>query len=330
MIKEFLESPGVILDVRSPSEYLHGHIPGAINLPLFTNTERAQVGTTYKQIGKQQAIDLGLKIVGPKLHDFVEKARHHAPNGKVKVHCWRGGMRSSSMAWLLQTAGMSTTTLPGGYKTFRTWALSILKTPLKLQVIGGFTGSGKTEILTALEKNGEQVLDLEAIANHRGSSYGMISSQPTDEQFVNDLAVKWASFNPARPLWIEDESRLIGKCFLPADIYHQMRAAPLFLIERSLPERIEFLLKEYCQCAPDILVKATERLSKRLGSLRTKSIIEFIQTGNFIEAIQLVLQYYDRTYHYGIELRKQAIQRIPCDGLCNTKAAEKLLTFCIH
>lgn len=323
-LHEFLAAPGVILDVRSPSEYAHGRIPGAYNLPLFSDQERAEVGTVYKQIGRREAIELGLKIVGPKLFDFVNTARSYAANGPVKVHCWRGGMRSSSMAWLLRTAEMKTLTLSGGYKTFRRWALNVIKTPLQINVIGGLTGSGKTSILHALKENGEQVLDLEAIANHRGSSFGVISKQPSNEQFVNELAVRWACFDPKRPVWIEDESRMIGQCFLPEEIFRQMRSAPVYMIERSQSERIENLLKEYGKIDPEVLINASKRLTKRLGSQRAKTVVEAIQSGNLIEAIELVLQYYDSTYHYGIGKRVQ-VQPITCSGLSHREVAEMLI-----
>lgn len=326
-IHDFLMAPGVILDVRSPAEYIQGHIPGAISLPLFSDAERAQVGTVYKKIGRTEAIELGMKIVGPKLADFAAEARGHVSGSCAKVYCWRGGMRSSSMAWLLRTAGLSAITLRGGYKAFRKQALDAFNQPRCLHVIGGLTGSGKTEMLLALRNRGEQVLDLEAIANHRGSSYGMFSQlpQPSNEHFVNELAMRWAAFDPKRPVWIENESRMIGQCCIPNALYDLMRESPLFLIQRPFSERVEFLLKEYGKADPNELVTATQRLQKRLGSQRTKMIVEYIREGNLVDAIVSVLHYYDTAYHHEVERRRQAMHHFSYTGQSNNFWAEQLL-----
>jgi len=190
-LKEAAHLP--VIDVRSPGEYDHAHIPHAINIPLFDNEERAKVGTRYKQVGKDSAVLLGLELVGPKLADFVKKARRLNLTGQeVLVHCWRGGMRSGSFAWLLNTAGIKARTLEGGYKAYRSQVLAAFAEPARM-IYGGKTGSGKTEILHELAKQGEQVIDLEALANHKGSSYGAIGQepQPSSEQFENKLFAVW-------------------------------------------------------------------------------------------------------------------------------------------
>jgi tRNA 2-selenouridine synthase len=308
---EFLNGPGFFLDVRSPAEYIQGHIPGAYNLPLFSDHERAIVGTLYKQAGKEKAIEEGLRLVGPKLADFVTFAKQRIQGQSAKLYCWRGGMRSQSMAWLLNTAGIKTTTLHRGYKTFRTWALKMMEQPRNLKVLGGLTGTGKTAILKELKNRGEQVLDLEDAAHHLGSSYGMLSqAQPSNEQFENSIALQWARAEPTRPLWIEDESRLIGKCKIPDKIFQLIRSSPLIYIECSLEERLENLLKHYGKISPEDLIKATERIGKRLGNARKNDIIRLIQTGNLTQAIEIALQYYDRTYAYGLSLRPQKIIKI--------------------
>ncbi len=307
---DFLQAPGTIFDVRSPGEYAQGRLPGARSLPLFSDAERAAVGTLYKQVGKEQAIEQGLEFVGPKLASFVTGTKTHLQGGLAKIHCWRGGMRSSSMAWLLQTAGLRTATLQGGYKAFRRWVLECFQQPRHLVVLGGLTGSGKTSILHALQHQGEQVLDLEELAGHRGSSYGMVGMhlpQPSNEQFENEIAYRLAAFNPQRRIWVEDESRLLGKCQIPNTLYQQIRAAPLIYIDCPLAERLERLLQEYGSAPAGHLIDSTERLGRRLGGAKTKEIIALIQAGELKPAIELSLQYYDRTYRYGLSHRTSPI-----------------------
>lgn len=297
-LHDFIKTPGVIFDVRSPAEFCQGRIPGAVNLPLFTNIERAAVGTSYKHEGKQEAIDLGLKLVGPKLANFIAQAREQAPSGLAKIHCWRGGMRSAAMAWLLGFTGMQTATLSGGYKVFRTWALNLLAKQYHLIILGGMTGSGKTHILHALKSLNAQVLDLEACAHHRGSSYGMLGmgNQPSNEQFENEIAVNLSSFDISQPIWVEDESRQIGSCTIPSPFFTQMSKAPLILIEVPIEERLARLNEEYGKAPPEHLANATKRIEKRLGGQRTKLILDAISAGNLQDAIEMVLKYYDGAY----------------------------------
>lgn len=322
-IEPFLALSGAILDVRSPAEYAHGRIPGAVSLPLFDDAERAAVGTTYKQVGRQQAIQQGLQLVGPKLANFTSIAANYVGDSCAKVHCWRGGMRSSSMAWLLNTVGLPTATLNGGYKTFRRWVLDVLSQLKQVQLIGGLTGSGKTALLHALRDSGEQVLDLEQLANHRGSSYGMLGMppQPSTEQFENEIAFQWASFNAQHPVWIEDESRMIGSCKIPDAIYSQMRQAPLYFVERSLPERLKNLTCDYGHIDCVNLIAATQRLQRRLGGARTKQIIDSITAGRLDEAMEAVLHYYDTTYRYALQRRQQPTHTLNAEGLSSTALA---------
>jgi tRNA 2-selenouridine synthase len=214
-----------IIDVRSPKEFAQGHIPGAHNLPLFSDAERALVGTCYKQKGKEPAIKLGLEIVGLKMTSFVEDAAKMAPGKKIMLHCWRGGMRSSCMAWLLELTGFQVAILKGGYKAYRNYVLSVFQKDFKLKVLGGRTGSGKTHLLQLVQDKGKQIIDLEAIAHHKGSAFGKIgfAAQPTSEQFENDLARKLQMLDLQHEIWIEDESKGIGRCFIPLNFLQTMR-----------------------------------------------------------------------------------------------------------
>lgn len=330
-LKEFLNQPGIILDVRSPAEFRQGHIPEAFNLSLLSDEERAQVGTAYKHQGKQFAIMLGLKLVGPKLADLVSQARMHAQGQVAKIHCWRGGMRSQFASWLLSFCGIPSVTLHGGYKTYRRWCLEQFNPPYHLIVVGGMTGCGKTETLKCLANLGEQVIDLEQLAKHRGSSFGMInrsSTQPSTEQFENEIAIRLSSLDHERPIWIEDESRLIGTCHLPGELLDQMRGAPLIVINTNSEERIHRLVNEYGKAPIEQLIAATNRISKRLGGQRTKDILTAFNEGLIAEAFTLILQYYDSTYTFS--LSKRPFTEIETDGLSIPERAAKLLQIANH
>lgn len=324
---EFLTAPGVMLDVRSPGEYAQGHIPGAISFPLFTNEERAQVGTCYKQQGRDVAVELGLAIVGPKLAQFVTQAKALAPERVLRIHCWRGGMRSGSMAWLMETAGFQVALLDRGYKGFRQWVRSTLAVPKPILTLGGMTGTGKTEILHALAAQGEQTLDLEHLANHRGSSYGNLGlpPQPSVEHFENLVAVEWAKLQATQPIWIEAESRMVGTCRVPDALFLQMLAAPVLQVERSRAERINLLLEVYGSADPDQLIVATERLKKRLGGDRVQTAVAAIRQGDLPTAIQLVLDYYDKTYLHDLQRRNVPVFAVDVAGLSAEASAEVLI-----
>ncbi|WP_421657175.1 tRNA 2-selenouridine(34) synthase MnmH [Leptothermofonsia sp. ETS-13] len=324
---DFLTAPGIILDVRSPAEYQQGHIPGAISFPLFTNEERAVVGTCYKQKGRDEAIEIGLAIAGPKLAPFVAQAKQLAPDRILRIHCWRGGMRSGSMAWLMETAGFRVFVLDKGYKGFRHWVRETLATPKPILTLGGMTGTGKTAILHALAAQGEQILDLEKYAHHRGSSYGNLGlpPQPSTEQFENVTAMEWVMLRPDRPVWVEAESRMVGTCRIADELFRQMMMAPVLQVERSRDERISLLLKDYGSIDRNELIVATERLRKRLGSDRTQEAVNLIAQGNLAAAIEIVLNYYDRTYVYDLKRRDVPIYSVNVSGLSSEESAALLI-----
>ena len=294
-----------LVDVRSPKEFAQGHIPGAVNIPLFDNDERALVGIRYKQSGKENAVQLGLEIVGPKLADFVKQARKIAPKKEILVHCWRGGMRSGSMAWLFETAGMKAYTLEGGYKTYRRHIREAFSKPVKLFVLGGYTGSGKTDVLKAMEKAGEQFLDIEGIAHHKGSVFGPLGQepQPTNEQFENNLADAWRKFDFDKPIWVEDESRHLGFCGIPDPLFQQMRQAPLIKILVPKPEREKRLVREYGSFSTQALMEQLVKIKERLGGQHLKEAITALETGDLLKVADITLHYYDKAYAYGASKR---------------------------
>ncbi|WP_342085178.1 tRNA 2-selenouridine(34) synthase MnmH [Dyadobacter sp. OTU695] len=293
-----LEKPVVLADVRTPAEFDHGHIPDAVNLPLFSNEERVQVGTTYKQIGREPAILLGFDLTGNKWSGFIRSALEFAPDKRIAVHCWRGGMRSGAMAWALDLYGFEVLLIQGGYKSYRQWAHRQFTMQYDLRVLGGMTGSGKTRLLGKLQEMGEQVVDLEELAQHQGSTYGSMNKmrQPTQEQFENNLAWILKDLDRNRCVWIEDENLNIGKVAVPRPLWQQMNAATIIDIEVDLQERVERLVEEYGSLDPDFLVECTERIRKRLGPVQTTQAIAAIRDGRMEDFIRLVLVYYDKTY----------------------------------
>lgn len=298
-IAEFLGTGAPIIDVRSPKEFAQGHIPGAASLPLFDDAERAVVGTLYKQQGRDAAVLEGLRIVGPKLSAIVEQARALAPDGRIRVHCWRGGERSASVAWLLDKAGFGeVNSLKLGYKGFRNHVLGSFGRPLELRVLGGYTGTGKTELLGHLRALGEQVIDLESLANHKGSSFGALGEepQPSTEQFENLLWNEVKRIDHSRPVWIEDESVMIGRCKIPEPFFDRMRASVLFFADMPREERADRLVADYGSYPKAQLAEAIKRIEKRLGPQHCKAALLALEAGDLRTVALLTLVYYDKAY----------------------------------
>lgn len=307
-----------ILDVRTPAEFEHGHIPGAVNLPLFTNEERVIIGTLYKQEGKQPAVLKGLELVGPKLHQFISSANNISNSGTFLFHCWRGGMRSASMAWLFETYGFKCAVLKGGYKCYRKYVLESFDEKKNIIILGGKTGSGKTLILKELAKQGEQIVDLEKIANHKGSSFGAFGEekQLSQEHFENELAFAFSKIDNNKICWLEDESRKIGINVLPDGLYFQMRSAKVACIDLSFEARVNYLSEAYGKFKKEELITATERITKRLGGQNVKLAVEAIEAGDLKTACEISLLYYDKSYGYGLSHRDQKnIIKFPFDKL---------------
>lgn len=307
---EFLSAPGKvsIVDVRSEAEFAAGHIPNAINLPLFNNDERAEIGTLYKQQGRLPAILRGLEIVGPKMHEMAKRGLELAHEGHIRVHCWRGGMRSGSVAWLFERTGLSVTTLTGGYKAYRRLCLENFGRKHLLIVIGGKTGTRKTDILLELRGKGKKVIDLEALANHKGSAFGYTSDrrQPSQEQFENDLGFELAHAPMGHPVFIEDESRMIGRIKIPDPLWHQIRTARVLYLDWPLKDRVEHLLTVYDAPLGQIEI-ALDAIQKRLGLDRHRKAVEALNNGDKNLACEIILDYYDRAYSYGLSLRDQSL-----------------------
>ena len=354
-LQQFLQLGKVhpILDVRSPGEYAIAHIPNALNLPLFSDEERKVVGTAYKQQSREKAIKIGLDYFGVKMRSMVEEAEKlckiftatsNANSGEadtsvttanqncILVHCWRGGMRSAGVAWLLDLYGFKVYSLSGGYKKYREWVRLQFEQIYPLVIIGGYTGSGKTYVLQQLLQQGYPIIDLEKLANHKGSAFGSLGEapQPKQEMFENLLAEKLDEIKLQQPgltknIYVEDESQRIGAINIPNNFWAQMRESPLQFLEIPFEERLDLLTEEYGRFEVASLADSTLRLQKRLGGLETKRAIEYLEADNPKEAFRILLKYYDKYYEKGLHKRdnlSSVLKKISChntDAFINTQ-----------
>jgi tRNA 2-selenouridine synthase len=330
-IEEFLslrkELP--VVDVRSEGEFQEGHIRGAINIPLLNNAERIAVGTDYKQKGQHEAIKTGFRMVGPRLLDIINEAEKVSSNKEMLVHCWRGGMRSNNFCQFVGMAGIKTHALKGGYKAYRHQALESFKRPMNLILLTGCTGSGKSEVLRALKSQGEQVLDLENLANHKGSAFGglLMPPQPTTEQFQNELFEEILLLDPSRRIWVEDESIAIGKIFLPPDFWQTMSQAPLVQMDVTKEVRIQRLVSEYGPADRDEFLTIMSKIVKKLGGQHFNSAKEKLLQGDMVSVIDILLTYYDKAYLQSIEKRKsRIIKTVVWDGNDLNSYVKRILT----
>jgi tRNA 2-selenouridine synthase len=329
-----LSSQFPVIDVRTPAEFEHGHIPGAVNIPLFTNEDRVIVGTLYKQEGKQAAMLKGMELAGPRFAEYICKAQEALKDtclseDALLVHCWRGGMRSAGMAWLFEWYGFKVYTLQKGYKAFRTMVLETFGKPHDLTILAGRTGSGKTLVLSELGKMQENILDLESIACHKGSAFGTLgeNTQPSQEMFENECAVRLLKLQNGKPIWVEDESQNIGKRIIPNSLWAQMRQAPVFYMELPLEKRVEYLTKEYGKFSEEELITSIEKIRKRLGNQHVKAAIEAIKVGDLKKACEISLVYYDKSYDHGIAKRAPStINKKSFDELIPENIAKAILS----
>ena len=366
-IEEFLKlaKHNPVLDVRSPGEYKHAHIPTAYSLPLFSDEERKQVGTAYKQQSREAAIKIGLDFFGLKMRKMVEEVesllvdrcpltdggssrtnneQRKTPN--VLIHCWRGGMRSASVAWLLDMYGFKVYLLTGGYKAYRKWVLAQFEKDYNFNIIGGYTGSGKTLLLHELQKQSKTVIDLEGLANHKGSAFGALGEkpQPGQEMFENLLAAELADVrcslteqnssttnNEQRTtvIYLEDESQRIGNLQIPMPLWYTMRKAPVYFIDIPFEERLNYITEDYGKQDKENLRDAVLRIQKRLGGLETKNAIGFLNENNYTACFRILLSYYDKCYYKGLLNRENLsslLNKIPCAGVDRKTNTQKLLS----
>ena len=342
-IEEFLklseERP--VFDVRSPGEFLHAHIPGAFALPLFTDEQRKIIGTAYKQQSRQVAVKKGLDYFSERMKNMLNEAEYIikwknnniSKDNRVLVHCWRGGMRSRSVAWLLDLYGFKVFTLKGGYKSFRNWALNQFENSYKINILGGYTGSGKTEILREMKNNGEVAIDLEGLANHKGSAFGGIGEklQPGQEMFENLLAVELYKKslctvnikhgnninddNSIKQIWLEDESRHIGTVGIPKTLWSNMRKSRLYFLDIPFEERLNYIISNYGKFDKKELANSIMKIQKRLGGLETKNAMNYLLENNVRECFSILLHYYDKLYSNALFKRENVeavLNKVSC------------------
>lgn len=317
-----------VVDVRSEKEYAEGHIPGAVNIPILNNVERAAVGTDYKQKGQAEAIKTGFRLVGPRFLSIINHAEAIANGGELLVHCWRGGMRSSNFCQIIGMAKIKTRQLSGGYKAYRERAHLTFRAPLNLHVIGGYTGSGKSEVLRALTSRGEQVIDLETLASHKGSVFGGLTMppQPTTEQFQNELFERLSGFDLSRRIWIEDESIAVGRVILPQDFWRQIAAAPVYELCVDKTVRIERLVREYGNADRDQFLEAMTKITKRLGGQNFNEAKALLLSDDMPATIAVLLRYYDKAYGRALNKKeRRTCAQITWDGGDACAAAANLL-----
>lgn len=317
-----------VVDVRSQGEFQQGHMRKAINIPLLNNEERIAVGTDYKQKGQQEAIRTGFKLVGPRLSDIISETERLIPNKELLVHCWRGGMRSNNFCQFVQMAGLKPQSLKGGYKAYRSRALESFKKPFNLIMLTGCTGSGKSDVLRALKSKGEQVLDLEGLANHKGSAFGglLMPPQPTTEQFQNELFEEILLLDRDKPVWVEDESIAIGKIFLPTDFWRTMNHAPLVKMDVAKEIRVQRLVDEYGAADRDEFLSIMGKITTKLGGQHYNHAKERLLTGDMHSTIDILLTYYDKAYLRSIEKRNPQLKfSLDWDGINADEFASSLI-----
>ena len=326
-----LRSDLPVVDVRSEGEFEAGHVRGAFNIPLLNNPERVIVGTTYKQQGQHEAIKEGFRLVGPRLREIIESAEDVAQGKELLVHCWRGGMRSNNFCQFVGMGGIKTHSLQGGYKSYRQLALESFRRKFEIILLTGCTGSGKSEVLRALADQGEQILDLENLANHKGSAFGglLMPPQPTTEQFQNELFEEILKLDSSRRVWVEDESLAIGKIFLPNDFWVGMHQSPMVRMDVSKDIRIQRLVNEYGPADRDEFLIIMGKIVKKLGGQHYNIAKEKLLQGDMASTIDILLTYYDKAYLDSIGKRKEKIKfSLSWSGENPTDYAKQLVQEC--
>ena len=299
-----------IIDVRSPSEFAIDHIPGAINCPVLDDEQRVTVGTLYKQVSPFEARKVGAVLVARNIAQHIQTHFNQQPKSwKPLVYCWRGGQRSGAMTHILREVGWQAKRLQGGYKTWRHFVLEQLEQlppRWNFRVIAGPTGSAKTRILEAMQRQGHQVLNLEALASHKGSVLGALpgQSQPTQKMFETFISETLGSFSAERPVFVESESRLVGQLRLPDVLFQSIRQGTWIHLQVERAQRVAFLMTDYAYFLQGVeLERHLDRLKELCGAEQVQGWKELARKGDFATLVDALLtQHYDR--HYARSLQR--------------------------
>ena len=315
------------IDIRSPREYKKGHFTNAINFPLFSNKEFAELGTVYNTTGQKKAVELGQKYAN-KISPSILNKISNLKCKNIIIYCARGGMRSKGVQSLLVNAGFSVDRISRGYKSIREHTLNSFDIPRELIIIGGNTGSGKTVILNEMKDQGYPIIDLEKIANHRGSVFGDLglSEQATQQQFENDLSNLWIATPKNSPIYIESESRKIGKVVIPTAIWENMLIARYIKIDMNISRRVNNLLEEYGKPNSSTLKQKIDNITKRLGGQNAKIAKQKLDDNNLSEFCEILLKnYYDKLYQKSYDTRNTEKQIIAVKNESNQKIISKIV-----
>lgn len=293
-----------IVDARTPLEFAEDHLPGAVNVPILTNEERVEIGTIHKQIGPQQARIRGLELTCERFPAIVAEIAEKADGRPVLTYCWRGGLRSRSIAILLEATGYPVVQLRGGYKAFRAQVISFFENftpPAPLIVIHGMTGVGKTTFINGLDRSSWNVVDLEGLACHRGSAFGSLGLDQSLSQKRFDTLL-WDIFRKARPdlpIVLEGESQRIGRIMLPGRLYEVMSESCKVWCHASMETRIERLAEEYARTEyREEMAGALSRISKKLGGARYQEMMLMLDNWDITGLSRgLIEDYYDKLYY---------------------------------
>lgn len=309
-----------LIDARSPAEYLHDHLPGAVNWPSLNDEERRLVGTEYKQISPFEARKRGAALVAKNIAAHLEREMPGLPRQwKPLVYCWRGGQRSGALALVLSQIGFDVHVLQGGYRSFRQLVVAALEDAgqgLRFEVLCGRTGSGKSRLLQTLAAQGAQVLDLESLARHRGSVLGALpnEAQPSQKHFETQLWQTLATFDPARPVFVESESRLVGQLRVPTALIDRIRSSACWHVEMPLPARVALLTEDYAHLAqnPAHLCERLSTLKEVRGAAVVQNWCDLAQAGRIDELVESLLTvHYDPIYLRSMSKNFAAFDQAP-------------------
>lgn len=299
----------VLIDVRSEGEFAESHIPGAVNIPIFNNEERAQVGTVYKQIGKEEAKELGLRIASAKLPQLVKIVEEAADDKEPVIYCWRGGMRSKSIATILDLMGKTVSRLEGGYRSYREAVkerIAHFELDARCVVIQGMTGVGKTELLKRLAREGEPVVDLEKLAGHKGSAFGSIGETPRNQRMFESLLLdRLDELKGSSYIIIEAESKRIGRVNMPDFLLEAKENGIYFMLEAPIPIRVQRTLDQYIVDDPEFkekVIGALHAIEKKLPHDDRELAWDAIEQRRYDVLVEMLLvNYYDPRYRHTMD-----------------------------